>query len=660
MTKKAAQARIAKLREEINHHRYLYHVKDTQEISGAALDSLKKELQTLEDRFPELVAPDSPTQRVGGQPLPEFVPVPHHTRMLSLVDVFSSTELGAWQARNEKIVPGPYGFWLELKIDGVAVALIYENGYLVQAATRGDGFVGEDVTQNIRTIEAIPLRVRVPHRGRLEVRGEVYITKKDLAALNKEQAAQGKPLYANPRNLAAGSIRQLDSKIAASRPLKFFAWEITEGETLGTRQEEYQRLQEFGFPVPPDAALAATINEALAYLKKSAQQEERYPFLVDGVVIKINDLKVAERLGIVGKTPRASVAYKFAAEEATTRVENIIVQVGRTGALTPVAVLAPVRVAGTLVSRATLHNADEIQRKDVRVGDTVIVRKAGDVIPEIVQSLAKLRPPNTKPFRFPARCPVCGSSVTKDADGVVCRCSNKECFPVQRERILHAVGRAAFDIEGLGEKIVEQLLHEGLIEDAADLWQLTAGDLVPLERFAEVKAKKIVKHIQSRKKIPLSRFLVALSIPQVGVVTAQDLSREFKTLAALQRASLIKLQAVEGIGEKVARSVYDFFNNPASQKLVAQYRAAHITIQPDTTQGPLQGTTFVFTGSLPQMTRDEAKHRVLALGGKVAAAVGREVDYVVVGDEAGSKTKKARQLGLKQLTPAQFRQMIDV
>jgi DNA ligase (NAD+) len=660
MNKQAAHTRLTKLREEINHHRYLYHVKDTQEISDAALDSLKAELAALEKEWPELVTSDSPSQRVGGEALPQFAQVPHRTRMLSLVDIFSPAELSAWEKRNQKIVPGAYEYFCELKIDGVAIALIYEDGQLVTAATRGDGFVGEDVTHNIKTIEAIPLRLRTAHKGRLEVRGEVYMRKEDFDRLNEGRASSGQPLYANPRNFSAGSIRQLDPKMTAERPLKFFAWEITAGDLSPTREAEYQALQNLGFPVPPDATLCRTLEEVKQYLATVEKQKDKYPFLVDGAVIKMNDLKVGTRLGIIGKAPRASIAYKFAAAEATTVVEDIIVQVGRTGALTPVAILRPVSVAGTTVSRATLHNADEIARKDIRVGDTVIIHKAGDIIPEIVKSLPALRPSHAKAWRVPTRCPICGSPVAKDGDGVVIRCVNPECWPVQRERILHAVSRVAFDIEGLGEKIVEQLLQEGLIEDAPDLWQLTEGDLLPLERFAEASAEKLIKQIQSRKKITLSRFLVALSIPHIGVVTAQDLSREFKTLATLQKATLAKLLAVDGIGEKVAEAVAAFFAAPATKKILAKYKAARIRVAPDTTQGPLQGKTFVFTGSLPDITRDEAKQRLQALGGKVAGSISQKVDYVVIGADAGSKAAKAAALGLTQLTPQEFRQMIDL
>lgn len=659
MTKTAARARAKKLREEINRHRYLYHVLDKQEISDAALDSLKAELASLEEQWPLLVTPDSPTQRVGGAPASQFAQVEHRSRMLSLGDIFSPADLSAWAARNKKIVAQASDYFCELKIDGVAISLIYEESHLVRAATRGDGAVGEDVTHNIKTIEAIPLRLNSLRRGRVEVRGEVYLAKKDFAAINKEQAKSGLRLYANPRNLAAGSIRQLDPKVAAARPLKFFAWEITEAGRAKTRAEEYQELQDLGCPVPPDAALESTLDAVAAYLKKIEARKGSYPFLVDGAVIKINDLALAARLGVVGKAPRASIAYKFAAPEATTIVEDIIVQVGRTGVLTPVAILRPVSVAGTRVSRATLHNADEIARKDVRVGDTVIVRKAGDIIPEVVAVLPALRPAASKPYIAPARCPICKSRVIKDATAVANRCSNPSCFTVQRERIFHAVGPLGFDIEGLGEKIIEQLLQEGLIEDAADLWQLTPGDLTPLEHFATLKADKIVKQIQASKTITLSRFLVALSIPHVGVVTAQDISREFKNLSRLQRGSLAHLCSLDGIGDIVAPSIFKFFRQAGAKKLLRKYKSAGITIVSDTSQGPLQDKTFLFTGALDGMTRAEAKQRVLALGGKIVSAVSKQLDYLIVGEDPGSKTVWAEQLGITQLNADQFRELLQ-
>ncbi len=658
MTKQQAKLRINKLRQEIEHHRYLYHVLDKQEISDAALDSLKNELEQLEGQFPDLVTPDSPTQRVGGVPLPKFTQVEHRTPMLSLQDVFDAEGLTAWQQRNQKIIAAPYQYFVELKVDGVAVALIYEDGRLVQAATRGDGQTGEDVTQNIKTIEAIPLTLRRPVRGRLEVRGEIYLLKVDFEAMNSRRQAQGQPLFANPRNIAAGSIRQLDPAMARARPLRFFAWEITSRDNIKTRAAEYARLQELGFPVPPDAQLTADLKGIFKLAVEEEKKRLKRPFLVDGLVIKINDLPVAERLGVVGKAPRGSIAYKFAAEEATTLVENIVVQVGRTGALTPVAHLRPVRVAGTTVSRATLHNADEIKRKDIRVGDTVIVRKAGDIIPEVKQALVKLRPAQTKPFKMPKKCPVCGSGVVREKDGVVIRCTNPNCFSQQRERLLQVVGQAAFDIEGLGEKIIEQLLNEGLIEQPPDLWRLTAGDLLNLEGFATRSADKLVQEIQSHKSIPLSRFLVALSIPQVGIVTAQDLAYAFRTIDNLWKAKAEELEAVEGIGDKSAPLIANFFRQKSTRDLIKQYQKVGITILKTAPAGKLFGQTFVFTGSLGEMSRAEAKQRVQALGGRVAASVGANVDIVVIGTDPGSKAKQAAKLGIKTISPRQFMSMI--
>lgn len=658
MNHNEAKKRAAKLREMINYHRYLYHVKDAPEISDAALDSLKKELADLEAQYPDLMTPDSPTQRVGGQPLPELKTVAHHVPMLSLNDAFSLDDLKQWEARNQKIVPGPYEYFVELKIDGVSSALIYEDGHLVEGSTRGDGRSGEEVTHNLKTIEAIPLTLRQRVPGRLEIRGEVYLLKKDFATMNAARERAGEKTFANPRNIAAGSIRQLDPQVAAARPLRFFAWEITEGLDVPTRAAEVAKLAELGFAVPPESKLYNSLDEVAQFLKAEEPRRARRPFLVDGAVIKINDLSVSRRLGVIGKAPRGSFAFKFTAEEATTLVEDITVQVGRTGTLTPVAHLKSVSVAGTTVSRATLHNAAEVLRKDVRVGDTVIIHKAGDIIPEVVKVLSELRPAQAKPFRMPDQCPMCGSLVVQD--GAAHRCSNKNCFPVQREKILHAVSDDAFDIDGLGDKIVEQLLQEGLIKDAADLWQLKEGDLLPLERFAQKSAQKLIEEIQAHQAITLGRFLVVLSIPHVGTVTAQDIAREFGTLAKVQAATTADLSRVSGVGEKVAPAMVEFFASNDTKKLLAKYAAAGVVVKAEPTGGALFGQTFVFTGSMPGITRDEAKHRVGVLGGKVAAAAGKNVDYVVVGEDAGGKADKARALGLKILTPDQFKKMIHL
>ncbi len=658
MDKQQAKERIEKLRKEIEHHRYLYHVKDTQEISDAALDSLKHELQQLEEEYPEFVTANSPTQRVGGEPLPEFQEVQHSSPMLSLFDYFSLDELKQWEKRNRKIVEGTYEYFVQLKIDGVAVALIYEDGKFIQAATRGNGRVGEDVTHNIRTIEAIPLTLEEAIPGRVEVRGEVYMLKKDFERMNEERKQRGEKLFANPRNVSAGSIRQLDPKMAAQRPLRFFAWEITAGVPVVTREEEYTRLQELGFPVPPKSQLFHSLDDLKAYIEAEEKQRLKRPFQVDGLVAKINDLELYRRLGIIGKAPRGAAAYKFAAEEATTVVEDIVVQTGRTGTLTPVAHLRATLVAGTTVSRATLHNAEEIKRKDVRVGDTVIIRKAGDIIPEVVKVLPEMRSKDSKPFVMPARCPECDAPVVRDPDGVVVRCSNQNCFPQRRERILYAVGRQGFDIEGVGEKIVEQLLEEELIQEAPDLWELTAGDLLPLERFAETSAEKLVKQVQSRKKIALSRFLVAMGIPGVGVITAQDIARTFKTLDTVMKATKLEFESIEGIGEKMASEIEKYIHQVSTKHLVERYKEVGITVEKEKTGGHLLGKTFIFTGSMGDMSRDEAKQLVLSAGGRIASTVSQTVDYVVVGEDPGSKAEKAKELGVTILSPEEFQAMI--
>ncbi len=659
MNKAQAQERILKLRGEINRHRYLYHVLDQSEISDAALDSLKNELEKLEHEHPDLITPDSPTQRVGGEPLPQFRQVRHTTRMLSLNDAFSVADLQVWEKRHQKIIPGHTEYFLELKIDGVAVALFYEDGRFVQAATRGDGVTGEDVTHSVRTIEAVPLLLQKKVKGRLEVRGEVYLLKKDFERLNKQRVAAGEAVYANPRNTAAGSIRQLDPKIAAQRPLRFFAWEITQGVKVATRQVEYELLQRLGFPVPPRAILVQNLTQVAKYLDSVKKKRDKLPFQVDGAVIKINDLTIFHRLGVVGKAPRGAIAYKFPEEEATTVVQAIVLQIGRSGTLTPVAHLRPVKVAGSTVRRATLHNADEIARKDVRVGDTVIIHKAGDIIPEVVKVLPALRPQNTKPFTMPTTCPVCGSALVREEGAIAWRCSNPNCFPRQRERILHAIARPAFDIEGVGDKAVELLLQEGLIEDAADLWDLAEGDLVSLPRFAEISAKKFIQAVQSRTHISLGRFLLALGIPHVGAVTAQDLAREFKTLERFLQATHDELAGIEGVGTKTAAAIQEFLQEAATKKLLKKYQRHHIVIEPEKSGGPLEGKIFIFTGSMSEMTRDEAKQAVLSLGGKVASAIGSQVDYVVVGADAGNKERKAKELGLTILTPARFKTMLE-
>ena len=649
----SVKKRLDQLKKTIQSHRYLYHVLDKPEISDAALDSLKKELFDLEQKFPQLITPDSPTQRVGGQPLPQFTQVAHQTRVLSLEDAFSPNDLLAWQDRNAKILPGQFEYFAQLKIDGVAVSLIYQDGFFIQGATRGDGATGEDVTANLKTIESIPLRLESPVPGRLEVRGEVYMRKSDLDVLNTARRQKNLPAFANPRNVSAGSIRQLDPKLAAARPLRFFAWEITSGLKIKNRQAEYEKLQELGFPVPPGAKTFPDLKSLEKYLTQAEGKKQQYPFQIDGLVIKINDLAAAQRLGVIGKTPRASIAFKFAAEEATTIIEDITVQVGRTGALTPVAHLKPVQVAGTIVSRATLHNADEVARKDIRVGDTVIIRKAGDIIPEVIKSLPDLRPANSKKWHLPKKCPMCHTTIAAP-DGIIIRCANPKCFPQQKERIRHAISRPAFDIDGLGDKTIEQLLQTGLVTSTPELWELTADDLLPLEGFARVSANKLIKSIQSKKTISLGRFLIALGIPQVGAVTAYDLAVYFGALKKISNASFDQLVAIEGIGDKVAADIVNFFSDPDTKNLINHYQKIGLKVTTEKTTGALHGQTFVFTGGLPDMTREEAKQLVRGLGGQVTSSISQSVDFLVAGPGPGGKVKKAQELKIPILNPAEF------
>ncbi|MEO6078040.1 MAG: NAD-dependent DNA ligase LigA, partial [Candidatus Andersenbacteria bacterium] len=516
-----------------------------------------------------------------------------------------------------------------------------------------------DVTMNAKTIEAIPLKLNGAYSGIVEIRGEAYMLKADFDSMNKDRKKAGEELFANPRNIVAGSIRQLDSAIAKSRKLRFFAWEITSGIDSNTRDEEYESLKKIGFSVPPHAKHCQDLKEVFAYIQQAEKKRLQHPFQVDGLVVKINDIKKYDRLGVVGKAPRGAIAYKFPAEEATTIVEAIDVQVGRTGALTPVAHLTPVRVAGTTVSRATLHNADEVARKDVRLGDTVVIRKAGDIIPEVIRVLENLRPKDSKPFQMPKKCPICGSDIHKDESGIVMRCINPECFVREQQQILYAVGRAGFNIDGLGDKIVEQLLQEGLISNAPDIFRLTEGDLLPLERFAEKSARNVVQEVQLKKQISLSKFLVALGIPNVGNVTAQDIAHEFKTLASVQRATQEQLEALDGIGDKVAQSIVKFFAGDSGKKILADYIDVGVTVLDEVSRGPLAGKTFVFTGSMRAMTREEAKGQVLSKGGRIASTVGKGVDYVVLGEDAGSKEEKAKKLDLHIVSEEEFASLLQ-
>ncbi len=665
MQKKEAQTRIKKLRQVIDHHRYLYHVKDTQEITDAALDSLKKELFDLELQFPDLITADSPTQRVGGQPLKEFKKVTHYERMLSLNDVFSKEDFYDWHERISKLLTdqekSQLDFYCELKIDGLAIEIEYENGIFVRGSTRGDGFVGEDITQNLKTVEAIPLslqdtrnKIQIPKK--LVVRGEVFLSKKEFAAMNQLQKEKGLPLYANPRNVAAGSVRQLDPKITASRKLDSFAYDIVAGLVADTHEKKHQILAELGFKTNSHNRYCKTIDEVFAFYQNVQKIRQKLGYEIDGVVVIVNNNALFEKLGVVGKAPRAAVAFKFAQNQAVTQVLDIKVQVGRTGALTPVAILKPVVVTGITISRATLHNEDEIKRLDVKIGDTVIVGRAGDVIPDIIKVLVEFRTGNEKKFVMPKVCPSCKSKLEKSDTEVLWRCPNQKCFARQRRSLYHFVSKSAFDIDGLGPKIIDRLLDEGLISDFADIFELKEGDLANLERFAEKSIANLITSIQAKKEIPLAKFIYALGIRNIGSQTAVDLAKHFGSLEKLKNAELADFDVIANIGPIVATSVHEWFNTKENVALLDKFSKVGILVEnpKKQSQGRLHGKIFIFTGSLESIERELAKEKVRDLGGQITESVSAKVDFVVAGNEAGSKLTKAEKLGLKIIGEKEF------
>ncbi|MEK7546639.1 MAG: NAD-dependent DNA ligase LigA [Patescibacteria group bacterium] len=678
--KKTAGERIRKLRKTIEKHRYERLVFNKETISPEAEDALKKELFDLEQLFPELITSDSPTQRVGGEPLKQFKKVRHEERMLSFNDAFSENDVNDWLKRISNLmgkkVDGP--FYGELKIDGLAVELVYENGVLTQASTRGDGEVGEDVTENLKTIEAIPLKIEIPNSKfqipkRLVVRGEIFLNKKEFAAINREQKKKGLKPYANPRNVAAGSIRQLDSKITASRGLDSFQYDIVTKLGQKKHSEEHAILDKFGFRVNPNNKICPTVKDIFEFRDYWEKNREKLPYEIDGVVIILDDNGTYDAAGVIGKAPRAAIAYKFSPREATTVVEKIKVQVGRTGALTPVAVMRPVRVGGVTITHATLHNADEIRRLGLKIGDTVIVSRAGDVIPQITKVLEEMRTGREKEFKMPARCPIDGSKVVRA--GVISRCSSKTCGARHRESLYHFVSRPAFDISGLGPKIMDRFLDESLISDAADIFELKEDDIAALERFGEKSAANIIREIESRKKISLRRFIFSLGILHVGEETAALLARRIMEnvksgkenirikdiVNFISRASLDDLQAIQDIGPKVSQSIYDWFREPRNIKFLEKLESGGVLIEfPKKKAGAarLKGKTFVLTGGLESMTRDEAKEKIRELGGEVSESVGKKVSYLVAGNEPGSKYEKARKMGVKIISEKEFIELI--
>lgn len=665
-------ARAAFLRAEIERHNHAYYVLDAPTIPDAEYDKLFRELQELEAAHPQLRTADSPTQRIGGAALPEFRQVEHAVPMLSLNNAFSDEEVTAFDRRcREGLGKEPVDYACEPKFDGLAITLRYEHGVFVQGATRGDGYSGEDVTQNLRTVRNIPLRLSgsgVP--AVLEVRGEVLMLRRDFERLNERQRAAGDKEFANPRNAAAGSLRQLDPKVTAQRPLRFFAYGVADVGAMGAaspapsfHSETMERLARFGFPVAVERTVVQGAAGLLDYFARIGAARRTLPYDIDGVVYKVNRIADQQALGFVARAPRFAIAHKFPAEEAMTTVEAIEVQVGRTGALTPVARLAPVFVGGVTVTNATLHNEDEVRRKDVRVGDTVVVRRAGDVIPEVVAVVPERRPIMAFEFVMPKRCPVCGSAVEKPEDEAIARCTGGLFCPAQRKRALqHFASRLAMDIEGLGEKLVDQLVDQELVKTAADLYRLDLDTVAGLERMAQKSAANLLAAIDNSKRPTLARFIYALGIRNVGEATAKDLARHFGGLKALMAADAAALQRVPEVGPVVAASIARFFAEPHNIDVIdALLRAGVAPAEGAGQAGALTfaGKTFVLTGTLPSLTREEAKGLIEARGGKVAGSVSKKTDYVVAGAEAGSKLAKAQELGIAILDEARFMELLD-
>jgi DNA ligase (NAD+) len=654
----AARARAAELREAIAHHDYRYYVLDDPEIPDSEYDRLMAELRALEAQHPALVTPDSPTQRVGGAPLAGFAEVRHRVPMLSLDNVFTDQDLADFDRRVRERAgrDGEIVYAAEPKLDGLAISLRYERGRLVLAATRGDGATGEDVTGNVRTVPSVPLRLRgAGWPAVLEVRGEIYMPRQGFAALNARAREQGEKLFANPRNAAAGSLRQLDPRVTASRPLAMFCYgvgEVADGALASTHAQTLRQLAAWGLRVSPELATVRGVAGCLDYYRRIGARREALPYEIDGVVYKVDELALQRELGFVARAPRWAVAHKFPAQEELTVVEAVEFQVGRTGAITPVARLRPVSVGGVTVSNATLHNLDEVRRKDVRPGDSVYVRRAGDVIPEVVRVLPERRPEDAPVVELPAACPVCGSEVIKPEGEAVARCSGGLYCPAQRkEALLHFASRRAMDVEGLGEKLVDQLVDAQLVRDPADLYALGRAQWAALERMGEKSADNLIAALARSRDTTLPRFLYALGIREVGEATAQALARQFGTLEALEAADEHALQQTPDVGPVVASHVAAFFRQPHNREVLAKLRAAGIRWPesvPRAASLPLAGRTFVLTGALSR-PREAVKEALEALGAKVAGSVSKKTDYVVAGEDAGSKLAKARELGIAVL-----------
>jgi DNA ligase (NAD+) len=681
------EQRVQELRQLLQKASYAYYVLDNPIMEDTVYDKLYRELQDLEAQYPELVTPDSLTQRVGEKPASQLSSVRHNIPLYSLENAFNIGEFAKWQERWQRYAPNieDFEYVCELKIDGNALALTYENGVLVRGATRGDGVTGEDITQNIRTIRSIPLRLAVENPPPVvEVRGEAFLPIDVFEQINREREEAGEQLFANPRNAAAGTLRQLDPKIVARRRLDFFAYTLHLGsqesevrsqesggnnlksqiQNLKSQWDALEIMQTLGFRVNPNRKLCASLEDVRDYYDAWDTQRRNLPYMTDGVVVKLNSFALQEQLGFTQKFPRWAIALKYRAEEAPTIVKNISVNVGRTGALTPLAEMQPVQLAGTTVQRATLHNSDRIAQLDIRIGDTVIVRKAGEIIPEVVRVLPELRPEGTQPFQMPTHCPVCSQPVVRPAGEAVTRCINASCPAILKAALTHWASRDALDINGMGEKLVQQLVDQNVVHSVADIYDVTAEQLASLERLGKKSAEKLVNAIAHSKTQPWARVLYGLGIRHVGSVNAQTLTQQFPTFEQLASASAAQIEGVYGIGPEIAQSVYSWFQVPANQALIDRLRhaglqlAAKIDSTAQAKSQSLNGKTFVITGTLPTLKRDEAKALIEQAGGKVTGSVSAKTDYLVVGEEAGSKLEKAQALGITQLTEAQLLEMV--
>jgi len=667
MTLDEARIKHQNLSAEINEHNYRYYISDDPIISDAAYDALMRELQDLEREFPALITPESPTQRVGTTPQTAFEPVEHAQPMLSLDNAFDEGELREFDDRVRRLLgsSSAMAYIAEPKLDGLAVELVYENGVFRVGSTRGDGLRGENISANLRTIHSIPLRLlekKRPVPTRLDVRGEVILKIDDFKQLNEQREREGEPLFANPRNAAAGSLRQLDSRISAKRPLDIFCYGVGQftGTTLLSQHELLQALADWGFKTNPHIQLCTGVSGVMDYYQKISELRESLPYEIDGIVIKVNEFRLQDQLGYKSRSPRWAIAYKFKARQEVTQIRDIIVQVGRTGTLTPVAIMQPVIVGGVEVSRATLHNQDEIDRKDVRVGDWVVIQRAGDVIPEVVKTIPERRPAETQKFSIPETCPVCGSKVVRIEGEAAHRCQNLACPAQLKEGIKHFAGKRAMDIDGLGDKLVNQLVDSGLVKNVADLYDLTLSQLVNLERLAEKSAQNILQAIHVSKQQELPRLVFALGIRFVGERAARLLADALGSLEQIQQASVEELSAIEGIGPQSAGSILAFFQSGENQKIIERLRQAGLRFsgQKAAATGKLAGQTFLFTGTLESMSRPDAQRLVESQGGVAVASISKRVDYVVVGDAPGSKVEKAQKLNLKIINEKEFLQLV--